>query len=56
MAPQALLGVKHLNRIARDTPERGALAHDIAQADASGDLREGARAWAEKRAPRFRGH
>lgn len=32
-----------------------AFRRDVARADASEDLREGARAWMEKRAPRFRG-
>jgi enoyl-CoA hydratase/carnithine racemase len=56
MAPLALLGMKtHLNRIARGALDAEAIARDIAAADASDDLREGARAWAEKRAPQFRG-
>ncbi len=56
LAPLALLGMKrHLNRIARGTLDAQALAHDIAAADASADLQEGARAWREKRAPRFEG-
>jgi enoyl-CoA hydratase/carnithine racemase len=56
MAPLALLGMKkHLNRIARGTLDVDEIARDIAGADASEDLREGARARAEKRTPVFRG-
>jgi enoyl-CoA hydratase/carnithine racemase len=56
LAPLALLGMKlHLNRIARGTLDADALARDIAAANASADLQEGARAWREKRAPRFEG-
>lgn len=56
LAPLALLGMrKHLNRIARGTLDADALAHDIAAADASADLQEGARAWRERRAPQFTG-
>lgn len=56
MAPLALLGMKHhMNRIARGTLDAEALARDIARADASDDLREGALAWREKRPPRFTG-
>ncbi len=56
LAPLALLGMKrHLNAIARGTLDPAALARDIAAADASADLQEGARAWREKRAPRFQG-
>jgi enoyl-CoA hydratase/carnithine racemase len=57
MAPLALLGMKkHMNRIARGMLDADELARDIARADASDDLREGALAWREKRAPRFTGH
>jgi enoyl-CoA hydratase/carnithine racemase len=56
MAPLALLGMKkHLNRIAAGTLDAAEVARDIAQADASEDLREGALAWQQKRAPVFRG-
>ena len=56
MAPLALLGMKkHLDRIARGALDAEALARDIAAADASEDLREGARAIREKRAPIFHG-
>lgn len=56
MAPLALLGMKkHLNHIARGKLDTAELARDIAAADASDDLREGALAWREKRAPRFSG-
>ena len=56
MAPLALLGMKkHLNRIARGTLDAAEFARDVAQADASEDLREGQLAWQQKRTPRFRG-
>lgn len=56
LAPLALLPMKqHMNRIARGTLDAEALARDIAMAQASDDLREGARAWADKRDPVFRG-
>jgi enoyl-CoA hydratase/carnithine racemase len=56
MAPLALLGMKkHLNRIARGEFDADEFARDIAQADESADLREGALAWKEKRKPVFRG-
>ena len=56
MAPIPLLAMKqHLNRIARGTLDAQALQADIARADQSDDLREGQRAWAEKRAARFAG-
>jgi len=56
MAPLALLGMKRsLNGIARGDVDAAAMARDIAATTASEDLREGARAWREKRAPVFRG-
>jgi enoyl-CoA hydratase/carnithine racemase len=56
MAPLALLGMKkHLNRIAAGTLIEDELARDIAESDASEDLREGALAWQQKRDPVFRG-
>ncbi len=56
MAPLALLGMKkHLNRIARGALDAAELASDIALADDSADLREGAQAWQQKRPPAFRG-
>lgn len=57
MAPLALLGMKkHLNRIADGTLDAAEIACDIAEADASDDLREGALAWQQKRRPAFCGH
>jgi len=56
MAPLALLGMKkHLNAIARDALDPAALGADLARANASLDLAEGLRAWAERRAPQFLG-
>jgi enoyl-CoA hydratase/carnithine racemase len=56
MAPLALLGMKkHLNRIARGTLDADEVGRDIAQANASEDLREGQQAWQQKRTPQFRG-
>jgi enoyl-CoA hydratase/carnithine racemase len=56
MAPLALLGMKkHLNRIASDMLVEDELARDIAESDASEDLREGALAWQQKRDPVFQG-
>lgn len=56
LAPLAILGMKqHLNRIARGTLDAAALARDIAAADASADLQEGAAAWQQRRPPRFQG-
>ncbi|MGF6597719.1 enoyl-CoA hydratase [Paraburkholderia sp. GAS448] len=56
MAPLALLGMKkHLNRIASGTLDEFEFQRDVAQADASQDLLEGALAWKEKRKPLFRG-
>ncbi len=56
LAPLALLGMKkHLNRIAAGTLDEAEIARDIAAADASDDLREGALAWQQKRSPIFLG-
>jgi enoyl-CoA hydratase/carnithine racemase len=56
MAPLALLGMKkHLNRIASGRLVEEELTKDIAEADASADLREGALAWQQKREPVFTG-
>jgi enoyl-CoA hydratase/carnithine racemase len=56
MAPLALLGMKkHLTRIARGVLDTADLQRDIASAAQSADLKEGAAAWAEKRAARFTG-
>ncbi len=56
LAPLAALGMKkHLNRIARGQLDAAELQRDIDRAAASADLREGARAWQEGRAPRFTG-
>lgn len=56
MAPLALLGMKrHLDAIARGRLDADALARDIAACNASDDLREGTRAWQEKRPAVFRG-
>ncbi len=56
LAPLALLAMKkNLNRLARGTLDAAEAAADIACAGASEDLREGSRAWAEKRAPVFQG-
>ncbi|OLL31003.1 3-hydroxybutyryl-CoA dehydratase [Burkholderia sp. SRS-W-2-2016] len=57
MAPLALLGMKkHLNQIARGTLDAAQFARDVAQADASDDLREGSLAWQQKRRPVFTGN
>ena len=56
MAPLAILGMKkHLNRIASNTLNVDELNDDIARAQNSEDLQEGRKAWAEKRAPVFKG-
>jgi enoyl-CoA hydratase len=56
MAPLAILGMKkHLNRIASNTLDVDELNEDVARAQNSEDLQEGRKAWAEKRAPVFKG-
>jgi enoyl-CoA hydratase/carnithine racemase len=56
MAPLALLGMKrHLVAISHGAVDAAALASDIARANASEDLREGALAWKQQRAPVFQG-
>lgn len=56
MAPLPLLGVKsHLNRIANDDMDIEAIEALVLQTEQSADLKEGARAWRDKRAPRFTG-
>ena len=56
MAPLAILGMKkHLNRIASNTLNIDELNDDVARAQNSEDLQEGRKAWAEKRAPVFKG-
>lgn len=56
MAPLAILGMKkHLNRIASNTLNVDELNEDVARAQNSEDLQEGRKAWAEKRAPVFKG-
>ncbi|MDF3884866.1 enoyl-CoA hydratase/isomerase family protein [Cupriavidus basilensis] len=56
MAPIALLGMKQaLNQIARGALDTDALQREIARAEVSADLREGAAAWREKRAAVFTG-
>jgi enoyl-CoA hydratase len=56
LAPLAVAGMKRaLNEIARGALDAAALRARVAQSAASADLREGVRAWQEKRAPRFTG-
>jgi enoyl-CoA hydratase len=56
MAPLALTGMKkHLNRIARGALDEQEFLDDAHRAAVSEDLQEGGAAWAEKRAPRFKG-
>lgn len=56
MAPLALLGMKHhLNQIARGTVDARSVRRAVLHTIGSDDLREGAAAWQEKRAPRFSG-
>jgi len=56
MAPLALLGMKrHLNAIAAGRLDSAQIALDVQRSMQSTDLREGQRAWREKRAPVFVG-
>lgn len=56
MAPMPLLGMKrHLNQIARGTVDAQTVRAAVLQTLDSSDLQEGARAWKEKRVPRFTG-
>ena len=57
MAPQALLGIKrHLNLIARGQIDVQQIERAVLRSERSRDIAEGARAWKEKRKPRFTGH
>lgn len=56
MAPLALLGIKQdLDRLVAGTLDLAANAAGVRFSEASEDMREGAQAWKERRAPRFRG-
>lgn len=56
MAPLALYGMKrHTNAIARNALDVAALNADMKAAATSQDLKEGQRAWLEKRKPAFSG-
>lgn len=56
MAPLALLGIKQdLNRLIDGTFDAEANARAVRASEASDDMKEGARAWKEKRPPQFRG-
>ena len=56
MAPMAILGMKkHLTCISKGRLDREDLAKDIQAVMASEDLQEGRAAWAQKRAPVFKG-
>jgi enoyl-CoA hydratase len=56
MAPIPMLGMKkHINRIGRGVLDVQDLKRDMARAATSADLKEGAAAWAAKRAPKFTG-
>lgn len=55
-APIALLGMKHsINAIARNSADASAIDLLVQQSVQSSDIREGALAWQEKRAPKFTG-
>lgn len=57
MAPLAVYGVKfHLNEIADGRLDIEAIERNVRISEASADLQEGARAWREKRKPRFTGN
>lgn len=56
MAPLALTGIKQdLNRLVLGTLDIEANAQAVRRSEASEDMKEGALAWKEKRAPNFRG-
>ena len=56
MAPIPLFGMKkHLNLIARGCHDAADIARDVQRSIVSEDLKEGGRAWREKRSPVFRG-
>ena len=56
MAPIPLFGMKkHLNLIARGCHDTAQIAREVQRSLASEDLREGGRAWQEKRSPHFLG-
>jgi enoyl-CoA hydratase/carnithine racemase len=56
MAPLAVTGMKRaINEIARDELDRSAFAERARQCFQSEDIKEGLRAFHEKRAPRFSG-
>lgn len=56
MAPLALLGIKkHLNLIARNQLDETSIKKAVLQSEQSEDIKEGAAAWKEKRAAKFKG-